>query len=358
MTRNIKQDLANYSQQSVRDISVSRLEELYAPIVAQRKAQDEENEREFNLNIPQIEHVKRLLAQQLEQMANEENAHLPVTSTFSALQVVKQAKVSENDIGVRALETMLNNMWRKDRESSISAASYTALVDHFKKNYPKSAVVDVLEEVGSSGYLSLEVSKLAEIASEIQSQEDYERVILENGLQSNAPHCKKARQFILALVNESPETEPEEEDKFENLYQELREKKQRGELPLNFSKKPQGDKIGNARPFERTAQEDSPDEEEEFDSEWGKYDSPLAKDLWEKSMEGMYQDEEMGDVSENGAWYALFKEERAILRQNDQGFIYAEQYDSEEETMEMWKNIAKDLYPEEESEESDEEDLV
>ncbi len=81
--------------------------------------------------------------------------------------------------------------------------------------------------------MSLEVSKLAALAQDISSQEDYERVILENGLQSNAPHCKKSRQFILALVNgdderpfertaqfsedfvepdEQAEDEPEEED--------------------------------------------------------------------------------------------------------------------------------------------------
>jgi len=212
-----RQLLANYSQQSVRDLSVSRLEKLYAPVVAQRRQADLDNEQAFETNIPHIEHVKRLLAQELEQMATEENAHMPITDVFSALQVVKQAKVSENDIGVRALETMLTSMWRKDRTASITSAKFTALNDHFRKNYPRSAVCEVLEKIGESGYLSLEISKLAALAQDIGSQADYERVILENGLQSNSPNCKKARQFILALVNgddERPfERTPEEEEK-------------------------------------------------------------------------------------------------------------------------------------------------
>ncbi|MFA5355765.1 MAG: hypothetical protein WC302_03520, partial [Candidatus Paceibacterota bacterium] len=64
-----RQLLANYSQQSVRDLSVSRLEKLYAPVVAQRRQADLDNEQAFETNIPHIEHVKRLLAQELEQMA-------------------------------------------------------------------------------------------------------------------------------------------------------------------------------------------------------------------------------------------------------------------------------------------------
>lgn len=308
MTRNIKQDLANFSRQSVRDLSVSRLEKLYAPIVAQRRAQDEANEREFNLNLPHLERVKKILAQQLEQMANEENAHLPVVSYFDAIQVAKSARVSENDIGCRALITMLENTWKKDRTASISAAKYTALVDHFKKNYPRSAVVDVLEEVGRKGYLSLEVSKLAEIASEIQSQEDYERVILENGLQSNAPHCKKARQFILALVNgeeediteneqynrnfrpyEKPDRDappyaeeeevPHDVKRFQDLHKELREKKQRG------------DKIG------RTAQEENWETQEAYN--WLANDEGLynqAMELAGKWNSGRLFEEEFSDI--------------------------------------------------------------
>jgi len=215
-----RQLLANFSRQSVRDLSVSRLEKLYAPVVAQRRQADLDNEQAFEMNIPHLEHVKRLLAQELEQMATEENAHMPITDVFSALQVVKQSKVSENDIGVRALETMLTSMWRKDRTASITSAKFTALIDHFRKNYPRSAVCEVLEKIGESGYMSLEVSKLAALAQDISSQEDYERVILENGLQSNSPNCKKARQFILALVNgddeRSFERTAQEDEEFED----------------------------------------------------------------------------------------------------------------------------------------------
>ena len=348
-----RQLLANYSQQSVRDLSVSRLEKLYAPVVAQRRQADLDNEQAFETNIPHIEHVKRLLAQELEQMATEENAHLPISGVFEALQVVKQSKVSENDIGVRALETMLTSMWRKDRTASITSAKFTALTDHFRKNYPRSAVCEVLEKIGESGYLSLEVSKLAALAQDISSQEDYERVILENGLQSNTPNCKKARQFILALVNGDDErpferTDEEDEDNYHLNTDEEREEtlkvtreKEKGLDEENYNrdlKLRMQDK-----PFHTAQSSDEDEDEEEFDSEMGKYDSPLAKDLWEKSMES-WQDDEVGSTTEGpGTWAALFKDQKAILYSDSQGFISVDEFDDESSLMQHWQKLEKEL---------------
>jgi hypothetical protein len=201
MAHNTKQLLANYSRVSVRDIDVGKLAGRYLPIVAQRKAQDLANEQEYRLNIPQLERTKRLVAEELEQLVREENSHLPVTSVFDALQAVKAHKDAERDAGLRAIRGQLEKMWRKDRTASISVATYEALADHYKKNYPRSAVVDVLKKIGQDGYMTLEVSKLASIASEVNSQADYEEAVLRNGLQGNSPNNVKARQFILALVN-------------------------------------------------------------------------------------------------------------------------------------------------------------
>lgn len=277
-----RQLLANYSQQSVRDLSVSRLEKLYAPVVAQRRQADLDNEQAFEMNIPHLEHVKHLLAQELEQMATEENAHMPVSSYFDAIQVAKSARVSENDIGCRTLITMLENTWKRDRTASLSAAKYVALTDHFRKNYPRSAVCEVLEKIGESGYLSLEISKLAALAQDIGSQEDYERIILENGLQSNSPNCKKARQFILALVNGDDE-----------------------------------------RPFERTAQEDEEFEDDDLINE--------PDDEFNEPEEGDYV------IQDNGVW--VFGEGRQVA---DSSMEWDDQYRMIAEDMEkgqFWPNV-------------------
>jgi hypothetical protein len=198
---NIKQLLANYSQASVRDISLSKLGNKYLPEVERRKAQDLANEQELSLSIPHIERVKRLIAEELEQISQEENAHLPVTSVFDALQAVKADRNVERDAGLRALRGQLEKMWKKDRTASISSSSYQSLTEHYKRNYPKSVVVDTLQKIGAAGYMTLEVSKLASIAEDIRSQEDYEQAILRHGLQGNSPNNVKARKFILAMVN-------------------------------------------------------------------------------------------------------------------------------------------------------------
>jgi hypothetical protein len=581
MAHNTKQLLANYSRVSVRDIDVGKLAGRYLPIVAQRKAQDLANEQEYRLNIPQLERTKRLVAEELEQLVREENSHLPVTSVFDALQAVKAHKDAERDAGLRAIRGQLEKMWRKDRTASISVATYEALADHYKKNYPRSAVVDVLKKIGQDGYMTLEVSKLASIASEVNSQADYEEAVLRNGLQGNSPNNVKARQFILALVNGEVDrpfertaqsfgtkrvpysffvylgdnmfeenaredgwevNDPAEMDALTDAAQKVEDNvlawlnkyvgdthsegyntrnelsgliyvdsgsdgqkfiesvieggepvsEGKGDLPfdateevedkyarlfnvyLDFmregvesedltdekeAKKAQSfvdhgqyltleekkgglvltpteegkefaqelidngknvenfgiydmleDFFGNgweslnpeevgaltegaliAQDVERDedgnfvdvgtiywdsnymvqdcvaewakgnsvtwvgdsgskeakkAQSDEPEDEEpeeEFDSEWGKFDSPLAKKLWEASLESG-QDEELGSTTEApGTWVALFKPEKAILYADTQGFISVDEFDDEESLMRHWQKLEKDL---------------
>jgi hypothetical protein len=96
----------------------------------------------------------------------------------------------------------------------------------------------------------------------------------------------------------------------------------------------------------KKAQSDEPEDEEpeeEFDSEWGKFDSPLAKKLWEASLESG-QDEELGSTTEApGTWVALFKPEKAILYADTQGFISVDEFDDEESLIRHWQKLEKDL---------------
>jgi len=203
--RSVGQDLSNLANRSVSNIRMSKLAKMFGSDVERRIQADLENEREYNLNIPHIEHVKRLVAEELEHSADEMNAHLPVTSVFDALQTVKASKDVNKDMGLRALKGHLETIWNKNRSANITAKSFLELKDHYTRNYPRSAVGEVLVNISKEGYLTLPVSDLIDIASQIKTQKDYNDLILKHGLQTNKPNNVKARRFILAIVNKESE---------------------------------------------------------------------------------------------------------------------------------------------------------
>jgi len=210
--RNVKQDLADFSQQSVGDLRVGRLAKLYSGAVARRQAQDEANSREFRLNIPHVEQVRKKIAEELDREAGQINGNLPVASVFDAYRIVKARKDLGTDHGLRALYGHLEGMWKKNRTGSITASSYLTLHDHYKRNFPKSAAAEVIVEIGQKGYATLPINDLQRIASQIETQEDYDRLILKHGLNGPLPHQVKARRFVLSMVNgEEPDLEYGEE---------------------------------------------------------------------------------------------------------------------------------------------------
>jgi hypothetical protein len=98
---------------------------------------------------------------------------------------------------------------------------------------------------------------------------------------------------------------------------------------------------------EEDSEEDFEDREakkvaqEEFDSNHGKFENELAKKLYEVSLESG-QDEEVGDSSIS-TWAALFKPELAILYEDSQGFITADEFEDEESLMKHWEMLEKEL---------------
>jgi hypothetical protein len=65
-----------------------------------------------------------------------------------------------------------------------------------------------------------------------------------------------------------------------------------------------------------------------------KFSSDLAEQLY-----GETPDEQSGSVEELG-WFGLFKKERAILTEDSQGFVDAEQYSTNEKLQEVWELLA------------------
>lgn len=199
--RNPNQDLANLTGKTVSGLNVGRLASKYAPVANARRAQDLANERELELGWGHLEALRKKVSEELEKASEEMASDMPIASTFDALQEVKTHKDVGKDAGLRALMGHLEKSWKRDREGSISAASLGELRKHYARTFPKSAVVGVLDKIAKNGYACLEMSKLAQIAEEIETQDDYDRLMVEHGLNGKQPNQVKARKFVLGLVN-------------------------------------------------------------------------------------------------------------------------------------------------------------
>lgn len=207
--RNPNQDLANLTGKTVSGLNVGRLASKYAPVANARRAQDLANERELELGWGHLEALRKKVSEELEKASEEMASDMPIASTFDALQEVKTHKDVCKDAGLRALMGHLEKAWKRDREGSISAASLGELRKHYARTFPKSAVVGVLDKIAKTGYACLEMSKLAQIAEEIETQDDYDRLMVENGLNGKQPNQVKARKFVLGLVNRRAQFEEE-----------------------------------------------------------------------------------------------------------------------------------------------------
>lgn len=200
----VGQDLADYAGKSVANIRISKLQSMFSEAVERKIAEEnynEEHEDDRFTNVDKIRHAGKLLSRYLEKEAENVNGNTPVTSVFDALQITKSKKEARTDIGIRALLGHLESAWKKDRSAMVSASSFMKLRDHYVRNYPKSKVGDVIDEIGNKGYMSLPTSDLMQVAAQINSQEDYDELMVELGLNGKHPNQVKARRFILAVVN-------------------------------------------------------------------------------------------------------------------------------------------------------------
>lgn len=234
MSRNIRQHLADLSGTSVRSFNYAKFANIYGSTVQKRDAEDLKNEVERERSVAfhdrHVDWMKRAVGEAIEKESADVNGALPVISSFEAVQVVKSAAKSyPRDIGVLNLATHLEKRWKYDRDSHLTASDVLMLKNHYNSNYPKSAATGVIENFSKEGYFDLPVGKLMDLAAQIRDQSDYDYYIKEAGLHTNNPYNKKARQFILALLNgESERTaqsgfEVDEEDTFGEPIPEVEE---------------------------------------------------------------------------------------------------------------------------------------
>jgi len=267
--RNIFQDLANFSNKPVDGLSVGRLAGKYAGVVEERKRREVANSAAFDINVPHMEMVKKRIAEQLEAEAAQIQGTLPVAAIYDAFTLVKNS--SRRDAGVNALQGQLEHMWKRDRTGSITANLYLTLHDHYKRNYPRSAAAELIQQIGEQGYSTLPVSDLEHIASKIQNQGDFDHAVMLHGLNGPLPHQVKARRYLLALLNQ-PEDDDDDEMEANAAEQLLNHVEEMEEIIEEFAEE-EGFEVEEEDDRYEVEDEDE-DEEADEEDEGGESDEP------------------------------------------------------------------------------------
>lgn len=210
MSKNVYQHLEELTGETQSSINYSRLASKFADDVKKECEVDLQKEAAYRegkeLNERHIDWMRKVVAKELEKETDRIDGSLPVSSVFEAYQRAKSASsATPRDIGVRILTTHLEKMWKTNRTANLTVADMLKVKEHYSRNYPKSAAADLIEDISTKGYFMLPVANLVHVASQIRTQEDYDYHIKEAGLAGGNPFQKKARNFILALINGEPE---------------------------------------------------------------------------------------------------------------------------------------------------------
>lgn len=131
---------------------------------------------------------------------------VPALTRFDAYTAVKDASYADpTDRGIKQASYSLYKAWSDDVSGALSLRDLRDLKSRTAKEYPKSRLASVLDaSLATNGFNTLKnLPKLARIASEIESQEDYNSAMVGNGL--DGPENIRARAFIRALLEMDPE---------------------------------------------------------------------------------------------------------------------------------------------------------
>lgn len=151
-------------------------------------------------SLPILEVAKQKLLQIIGERVLPDDT--PIAMRFDIFNAVKQAsKQHQKDIGLKRFSTHLERLWHEEPLGTISAGALTRLRDHYQSQNPRSSVGNIVDTVVPKvSFNNLPVAKLARIAAEIDSQEDYDTAIIRHGLHRDNVHCIRARTFIRELV--------------------------------------------------------------------------------------------------------------------------------------------------------------
>ena len=133
----------------------------------------------------------------------------PCVSRWDAFQALKVARAQHPaDRGIRMAAAHLEQLWHNDPQGALALGDVARVRAHYSSQYGRSMVASVIDtEVPKVSFSSLPIHKLGPIAAQIVGRTDeerqyaYEQVVQANGLTSNKPEHRRARDFLRSAAN-------------------------------------------------------------------------------------------------------------------------------------------------------------
>lgn len=148
--------------------------------------------------LPFLESIRRKVSK----MVESPNESLPIVTRFDLYTGIR--KLSErapSDAGLKRLASQLERAWHTEPMGALSYGDVNGLVKLYRDQHPRSKAADAIEaECSRVGMHKLPVAKLARIASNITSQEDYDMAMESNGFAGDRAEQVRARSLVRELV--------------------------------------------------------------------------------------------------------------------------------------------------------------
>jgi hypothetical protein len=202
---------------------LSRVADYYLKAAEQRKLAEELRSEQAQMDPAHVLALQKKIAELKQQSVLDSD--LPAISLFDAYNLMRMASESKNDPGIKACVAHLEKLVKKDPVGSLSIKQAADLKSHYTRTYPSSGVEQAITVTFSrAGYNTLPVTKLATIAAQISSQEDYDAMCEEHGFSGSRPEQIRARSFIRELVNMKNAQKDEDFEPEVNEQQESQER--------------------------------------------------------------------------------------------------------------------------------------
>jgi len=177
-----------------------------APHVERFKAAAEAEQRRIvakknadTVQMPFVQVLRRKVASAMEAPSPE----LPVAMKVDFYSEIRRtADRNPRDNGLAHLAHMVKDAFQKDPGGVFKYAELERLRSHLASNFPRSKAVSALNFVaGQVGMHKLPVAKIARAAKNIESQADYDNMVVSLGFAGHQPNQIRARALLRELVN-------------------------------------------------------------------------------------------------------------------------------------------------------------
>ena len=220
--------------------------------------------------LPMLEMAKYKLNKMVGEQLLPQDA--PIVTRFDAFTSIKNASKNDpRDMGLRKFALHLERLWHKDPMGTFSAGALSRYRDKYQHENPSSKVAEITNQsVSKVSFNNLPVAHLTRIASQIDTQEDYDQAIERSNLTGDHVQNVRARAFIRELVNKKAALEMGKGDELNPDWTVVQTKpdSETKDLvtPIDTTKKSGGDIAARvASRLRKEAQLEEPETEEKSD---------------------------------------------------------------------------------------------